>query len=273
MTDPRPMIVTHSDWAEYAAPSVTRSRWSVVVAAAGRGTRLGFDLPKILYPIAGRTILEWLTRLLLPNCETMVFVLSPEGRRHVEPELKRLAPGRFQVAIQDVPSGMGDATAIGADCVETPDTAVIWGDQVAIRGSSIESIFRLHEGPVMPDLTIPTVLRSAPYIHFERDPKQRICRLLQFREGDSMPPSGESDAGLFCFRSDVLRHLLKEMRHQAEAIGAKTGEFNLLPLIPLASARGYRILSPRLLEEDETIGINSPADAERIEPYLWRING
>ena len=45
-----------------AAPH-NRETWSAVVAAAGRGTRLGFDKPKILFPVAGITILERLIRL------------------------------------------------------------------------------------------------------------------------------------------------------------------------------------------------------------------
>ena len=50
-----------------------------IILAAGRGSRLGFDHPKILFPIAGRTILEWLVDLLKPLCGQFVFVLSPQG--------------------------------------------------------------------------------------------------------------------------------------------------------------------------------------------------
>ena len=34
--------------------------WTAIVPAAGRGSRLGFDQPKILFPVAGRPILDWL---------------------------------------------------------------------------------------------------------------------------------------------------------------------------------------------------------------------
>jgi len=247
------------------------SQWSVIVAAAGRGSRLGFHQPKILFPVAGRMVLEWLLDLLLPYCATGVFVLSPDGRKDVEPALNRLAPGRYRIAIQESPTGMGDAIAIGAAEVSTGNTAVIWGDQVAIRPASMETILRLHQGLLAPDLTVPTVFRPAPYIHFGREESGRISKLLQAREGDPMPAQGESDTGFFCFRTPVLRHLLAEMRRDRSAYGSQTGEFNLLPIIPFAAAAGFYVLTPRTMEIEETIGINCADDACRVEPFLRSI--
>ena len=272
MTTSPPLIVDRTDWVQHAAGRVDRGQWSAVIAAAGKGSRLGFDRPKILFPVAGRMILEWLLDLLLPSCQTVVLVLSPEGLPSIQPELERLAPGRCRVAIQPAPSGMGDAVDIGAGFVDTPHTAVLWGDQVALRPASVDAVLRLHQGPLAPDVTIPTVLRPEPYIHFERDEAGRIHRLLQAREGDAMPPAGESDTGFFCFRTTALRSLLGDLRnHPAShggARGSATGEFNLLPVIPHAVRSGYRVLTPRVMDLEETVGINSPSDARRVEPFL-----
>jgi bifunctional N-acetylglucosamine-1-phosphate-uridyltransferase/glucosamine-1-phosphate-acetyltransferase GlmU-like protein len=223
--------------------------------------------------VAGRPILEWLLDFLLPSCQTVVFVLSPDGREEVEPELERLAPGRYRVAIQPVPTGMGDAVEIGAAQAATRHTVVLWGDQVALRRASVEAVLRLHQGPLEPDLTIPTVFRQSPYIHFERDGSGRIARLLQAREGDTMPEFGESDTGLFCFRTDVLRRLLAESRGSAAATGASTAEFNLLPIIPFAAQTAHYVLAARLMEMEETVGINSAADAGRVEEFLRSAHG
>lgn len=265
-----PYIIERDQWPRYAAPAVDPAQWSAVIAAAGRGSRLGFNLPKILFPVADRTILDWLLDLLLPCCQTAVFVLSPDGCKDVEPELERRAPGRYRIAIQEVPTGMGDAIAIGAQFVETKNTAVIWGDQVAVRPQSIDAVLRIHQGPLEPAMTVPTVLRANPYTHFERDADGRITRLLQVREGDKLPAQGESDSGFFCFRTEILRKLLDEMRGDPIATGAVTGEFNMVPIFPFAAARGLRVVSPRVMDIEETVGINSPADAARIEPYLRR---
>jgi bifunctional UDP-N-acetylglucosamine pyrophosphorylase/glucosamine-1-phosphate N-acetyltransferase len=268
MTSATPSVVTRDTWREYAAPRVVPAQWNAVIAAAGRGSRLGFHLPKILFPVAGRPILDWLLDLLLPHCATVVFVLSPDGVKDVEPHLERQAPGRFRIAIQPAPEGMGDAVQIGMGAVDSPYAAVVWGDQVAIRPQSIGAILRLHQGPLEPAITLPTVMRPNPYIHFERDEQGRISRLLQAREGDAMPAMGESDAGFFCFRADTLRTLLSAMRADENGMGARTREFNLLPVFPFAVSSGLRVLTPQLMEIEETVGVNSADDALRIEPYL-----
>jgi bifunctional UDP-N-acetylglucosamine pyrophosphorylase/glucosamine-1-phosphate N-acetyltransferase len=268
MTSAWPISIDAGNWRSFAAPAVRPELWTAVVAAAGKGTRLNFDRPKILYPVAGRMILEWLLDLLLPCCETLVLVLSPAGRREIEPELERLAPGRFRIVVQQDPTGMGDAVEIGAGAVMTPHCALLWGDQVAVRPSSVDAVLRLHQGPLAPDATIPVVLRRDPYIHFTRDAAGNVSGVLQKREGDTMPAEGESDTGFFCFRTAELRRLLRDLRPMPQARGRATGEFNLLPVIPLAAQTSRRVLTPHLLAVEETVGINSAEDAMLVEPFL-----
>jgi bifunctional N-acetylglucosamine-1-phosphate-uridyltransferase/glucosamine-1-phosphate-acetyltransferase GlmU-like protein len=198
----------------------------------------------------------------------MVFVLSPEGRATVGEELRRRIPARYEIAVQEVPTGMGDAVELGLDSVSTRHVVVVWGDQVALRQSSVDACLRLHAGPLEADVTCPTVFRENPYIHFDRDSTGRICALRQAREGDSMPEHGESDTGFFCFRTEALRRLLKQHRENPEQAGALTREFNLLPVIPLAANLDLSVLTPRIMRLEETVGVNSTRDAAIVEAFL-----
>jgi len=263
------------DWTnleQFAAPAVLPAEWTFVIPAAGRASRLGFDKPKILYPVAGRTILEWLLDFAAPNCARVVIVLSPGGRELVEPELERLIPGRFETVIQAVPLGMGDAVRVALPAVRTPLVALVWGDQVALRRASVDACLRLHAGPLQPAVTCPTVVRERPYIHFDRDDAGRISGLRQAREGDLMPDPGESDTGLFCFQTAHLRALLAASLADPGEQGRTTGEFNLLPVIPLAARQGLTVLTPHLMTLEETVGINSAADARVVESYLQTLH-
>ncbi len=62
-----------ADLSELAAQPrpVDPACWTAVIPAAGRGTRLGFSRPKILYPLGGRAILDWLLDFLVPNCASL----------------------------------------------------------------------------------------------------------------------------------------------------------------------------------------------------------
>jgi bifunctional UDP-N-acetylglucosamine pyrophosphorylase / glucosamine-1-phosphate N-acetyltransferase len=257
-----PPILTRDQAAPFLAPAIDPALWTALIPAAGRGTRLDWHLPKILYPVAGRPILAWLLDLLAPRCSGFVFVIAPGSAiESVEPELNRLIPGRFRIAIQHEPLGMADAIACGLPAVGTPNTLIVWGDQVALQPASLDLSIRLHQGPAAPAATLPTLIRANPYIHFERDHSGRILRVLQAREGDAMPESGESDSGLFLFRTDVLRDSLATLIASPDARGRQTHELNFLPIFPMLD----NIVSARIMTEEESIGVNSRADAEHLE--------
>jgi len=256
---------------EQSAP-IHRPEWTAIIPAAGKGSRLGFHRPKILFPVAGRMILEWMLDFLEPCYAHLVFVLSPDGHTEVVGELNKLIPGRFTVVIQEVPTGMGDAVQLALPEVKTPHVTVVWGDQVALQRSSVEACQRLHQGPLQADLTCPTVWRAKPYIHFDRDETGKLVGLRQAREGDAMPENGESDTGFFCFNSDRLRELLQQMRTSRSSMGTSTGEFNLLPVIPVAAQQGV-VLTPHIMRLEETQGINSSEDAGVVAEFLRRAHG
>lgn len=232
-------------------------RWTGLIPAAGRGTRLGYDLPKILYPILGRPMLEHLVSLL-GVCGEFVVVASPEGR---EP-IAEVLGGRGRVAVQREPLGMADAIAAGLATVTSQSVLIVWGDQVALRPETVAEGVRLHEAHGNA-ITVPTVRRRQPYIHFEG------ARVLQAREGDAMPAEGESDAGLFLVETAALRAVLAEPGMAEFARGAKTGEFNFLPLIPRMAAYGPVELAP-IVTEMESVGINTREEASRVEEWLKR---
>ena len=260
MTPPR--VFTRENAAGFLDSAVDPALRTALIPAAGRGSRLGFDHPKILFPIAGRTILEWLVDLLNPVCGRFVFVLSPQGLAPVE----KLLPDRCAVALQPEPLGMADAIRCGLAQVESTHTLIVWGDQVAIKPASLEFLLRLHQGPAHPFATCPTLWRDHPYIHFERTESGRVSRILQAREGDQMPQRGESDSGVFLFRTETLRQLLPRLLNSPECIGAKTHELNFLPIFPLLDAE--QLITAPIMTEAESVGVNSPADASYVERQL-----
>lgn len=258
------MILDRSNADGFLDAAVNASLWTAVIPAAGRGTRLGFDQPKILFPIAGKTIFEWLVDLLGPLCNRFVLVLSPSGRQPVEQLASEILPGRFRIALQPEPRGMADAVRCGLEAVETPNTVIVWGDQVALRPESLEFAMRVHQGPAHAAATCPTLWRDRPYIHFERDATGRIVRALQAREGDSLPQHGESDSGVFLFRTSALRKALPRLLAAKECLGNQTGELNFLPIFPMIE----NLITLPIMTEAESVGVNSAADAEYLARQL-----
>ena len=81
-----------------------------------------------------------------------------------------------------------------------------------------------------------------------------------------MPASGESDAGVFDLSAASYLEWLPEYA-KAPAIGARTGERNFVPFVAWVADRGAVVTVPCSLPE-EAVGINTPAELQRIEAHL-----
>ena len=250
-----------------AAQPVDRRRFCAVVPAAGAGSRLGSDEPKVLYPLLGRPIAMWLIDALDAVCDTLVFVLSPSGAPLVEPVLRERLGDRLRVVVQHTPTGMGDAVLLAEEAAEADHTIVVWGDQATLSQRTLRAVASRHESAGAA-LTLPIVRKADPYIHFVRDESGAIVGVQQKREGEITVDVGDNDCGLFFFRTDALFGDLRRARAAREGMGATTTEFNLVQLIPNWDRPPFSIETVLLADPDETLGVNTPQDAAAVEAIL-----
>lgn len=249
-------------------PSGVKQQWTAIIPAAGRGSRLGYHLPKILYPVLGRPILDWIVALLRPFCDDMVFIVSPGHKNAIEGDLRRLIPDHYNLLVQPQATGMAEAVALTESTIDTPNCLVMWGDQVAVRPSTLAACQRLFHTSPQTRLTLPTVHKRNPYIHFLRDSHERIIDVWQAREEDAALEMGENDCGVFLFDAKTLFSVLKQARNDRSFYGKKTHEFNLLSTIPLFDDFSGHLLTLKLTDETEALGINTPAEAKQVEAVL-----
>ena len=243
----------------------------LIIPAAGLGTRLGSPLPKVLVPVAGVPMLDRLLDLYGDVVDRVVVVVNPAAalavRRHLQQRADALPTDCVE---QESPTGMLDAILLGLPAVVrlAPSSIwVTWCDQVGVHRKTIERLAeRTSAGSAA--LVMPTVISSHPYIHLERDDTGRIVRVLHRREGDLMPPIGESDMGLFALSAQAFQVWLPQYAGQVET-GHATGERNFLPFISWVNSRAEVETFP---SEDpmEAIGVNTPEELERVERYLTR---
>ncbi len=243
-------------------------QWTAIIPAAGRGSRLGYDKPKIMYPVAGRPILDWLIDLLEPRCSKLIFVLSPSGAPEIEPLLKKRLAGRYEIAIQEEPKGMADAIYKAVPQIATPYTLIIWGDQVAIRPTTLLSVMKAQQFNPRTRMTLPIVERDNPYVHYATDKEGRFTHVLERREGAAMPDVGQSDCGLFAFNTKQLQMIFDLEIKQGITYSQGTKEWNFLPMLPKFDEGNESIIGIRLDSLEETIGVNDKNDVAQLEAYL-----
>lgn len=242
----------------------------LIVPAAGRGSRLGGTAPKALALVSGKPMIQHVLERHRGRVAVAVPVVRPGMEAAIE-AVAREAGVEVRPVVQDRPSGMLDAILLAAGEVRAAGPACVWitwCDQVAIRPETLETLEQACTGADEITLAFPTSVGSDPYIHFERDAGGRITALRQRREGDPMPPVGESDAGLFALSRRTYLDLLPAFGASFRERAA-TGERNFLPFIPwLAARHPGAVRTYPCLDAIEALGVNTPGDLARVEAYL-----
>ena len=237
--------------------------WAVI-PAAGLGSRLGLDRPKILAPVdeeRGETIWSILEAKLKPLTGRIQVVLSPSGA-------KWFHGVDADIAIQDVPLGMGDAVFRGASSWAADRILVVWGDQVNLSSETFGRTLRVHAGSKRPAFVLPRVWNQSPYVQYDFNERGDVTGVRQTREGDLTDSAGWSDVGLFCLSTEGLEPLWREYLATA-ARGSATGEINFLPFLPFLSGRGWTTATWDVTDPDEARGVNTPSDLE-FARERWR---
>jgi bifunctional UDP-N-acetylglucosamine pyrophosphorylase / glucosamine-1-phosphate N-acetyltransferase len=240
----------------------------LIVPAAGRGSRLGSELPKLLVPVNGRAMVDYLFDLYRGVVFRFILVVSPAG---LEP-VKRHCAGRkesIDLLVQPEPTGMLDAILVPHEtihAIKVDEVWVTWCDQIAVQPGTVARLATAMNEMPRPSLVFPTVESDGPYIHFPRDSDGRITGVLHRREGDAMPERGEGDIGLFAMSAQAYLDDLPEYAARA-ALGAQTGERNYLPFIPWLARRDL-VKTVAASSAIEAIGINTPEELDRIAQHL-----
>lgn len=234
-----------------------------MIPAAGRGSRLGLDVPKILAPLTDTlTVWDVLRAALEPHVDHLHVILSPAALPLFESHLNQRSGGssRITCSIQCAPTGMGDAVFSGlAWWQRFDDILVIWGDQVLVSPQTLKKTISLHRRATPPSLTLPMCRLDQPYVDYVLDERGLITRVLQAREGETCRQQGMTDVGTFLLSTAGLATRWHEYGETGR--GARTGEVNFLPFLAyLSSGCSWNTQHFEIIDARETRGINTPED-------------
>ena len=229
-------------------------RVCALIPAAGRGSRLGTDTPKILAALTAQdTIWSILQAKLAPLVDHIHLVLSPDGAAAFPP-----LPPKVSSSIQPQPLGMGDAI-FGARAVWSAFDAVliVWGDQVFVSDGTLRRALKALSQPVR-HAVLPVTRMEQPYVEYLFE-GTRLLNVLQSREGDRTTPGGFSDVGTFLLGTAGLAEIWDDYLATGPR-GSATGEINFLPFLPFLSTQGWTITPLDVADATEARGINTPED-------------
>lgn len=256
---------------------------SVIVMAAGQGTRMRSGRPKPLHRICGRSMVMHVIHALDRLRPDHIVIVVGHGAEQVTERVQNEAPGWANVVFVEQADqlGTGDAAATGMSAIAGDDyddstIVVIPGDAPLLRPETLDELVAVHRAnDNAATLIVSTMDDPTGYGRIIRGRDERVMRIVEQR--DASPEELDikvANAGMYAFRRDLLGPALRNLRDDNAS-----GEFYLTDVIGQLAAMGHRIGCLDVPAE-ETQGVNDRWQLALAERELrartnrrWLLNG
>ena len=229
---------------------------TVIVLAAGGGTRMKSRTPKVLHPIAGRSMIgHVLTAVRVLEPARVVAVVGHQ-REQVGSHLQELMP-EVVLAVQESQDGTAHAVriaweALGAD-QRTGTVLVAYGDTPLLEGESLQQFLNAHvsRGDAMSILS-GKVTNPFGYGRVVRDDDGKVAAIVEEKEATPEQAAvDEINSGILAFDAGFLDSALPRIGND----NAK-GEYYLTDTVALARDDGLSVGAFPLDDVRQTEGAN-----------------
>lgn len=242
---------------------MSKKKTAAIVLAAGLGTRMKSDLPKVMHPVGGRPMVNHLLATLDKiDVEQTVIVVGPDM-----PQLEAAVAPRA-TAVQHDRAGTGDAVKVGVEALGEfkGDVLILYGDTPLISEQTLNALLEARageDGKVPPSVVVLGFEPMDPGSYGRLVVDEEDGELLAIVEANDASPEereiGLCNSGVMCFDGALLPLFLARLSND----NAK-GEYYLTDCVGFAREDGF---SCAYVEgfEDELIGVNSRVDLAQVE--------
>jgi bifunctional UDP-N-acetylglucosamine pyrophosphorylase / glucosamine-1-phosphate N-acetyltransferase len=245
---------------------VTMSRpAAVIVLAAGAGSRMKSEVPKVLHPICGASMLVHVLAAARELRPAELVVVVGHQRRQVAGHLAEHAPGA-RLVVQHQQGGTGHAVRTVTEAVDLGQGTVLitYGDTPLLRGQTLARLAGEHAAQRAAVTALTTRMADpAGYGRILRDDHGAFLEIVE--EVDATPRQREIkeiNSGVYAFDAALLADAVKRL-----PTGNAKGEEYLTDAIAVLRAEGHPVAAVLLPDGDEVRGVNDRvqlAQARRI---------
>jgi bifunctional UDP-N-acetylglucosamine pyrophosphorylase / glucosamine-1-phosphate N-acetyltransferase len=248
---------------------------AVVILAAGKGTRMGGNTPKVLSQSIENTLLTHVLGTTMSLNPERVVVVTGFGRELVEAEIAKFKfdaglPGHLiSTAHQEEQLGTGHAVKIACSNLAdfTGTVLILYGDVPLITEASLSGLLSDHQKS---NATLSLLTVKGPHLkghgRIIRNQDGSIQKIVEYK--DCSPSElfiDETNPGIYAVDSAFLQPAVNDLKNENAQ-----KEYYLPDIIERAVTEGQTVsLSPRF-DAAEFLGVNTPADLASVNSELYR---
>lgn len=244
----------------------------IVILAAGKGTRMGMDIPKPLVEVSGQPMVHHLIENVQESGldDQPVLVIAPDG---VEVFGDTCADKSCQFVIQEEQLGTGDAVRAAKDIAREADSIIVlYGDHPFISADVLLQLNELHQASsgVISMLTAKLPNFKGDFVNFEkwgrvlRNEQGSVEAIREYKDAtEEEREVSEVNPGIYMFDAEWLWEHLDDLSNNNASC-----EYYLTELVEIAMDEGHEIATAIAENPFEVMGVNTPEELECAERLM-----
>ena len=238
------------------------SGMKAVILAAGKGTRMKSELPKVLHTVKGRTMVEYVIDAAKGAGADSVCVIVGYKGEMVRESLKNAS---VSYAEQTEQLGTGHAVKCAADFIGTDgDTLILCGDTPLITSDTLKKLYERHAANGN-SVTVLSAIFEDPfgYGRIIKDAEGSFRAIVEQKDcTEDEAKVQEVNSGMYLFNSEMLSKALGMLTNDNAQ-----GEYYLTDTIEIIKNLGGKVEAMPVEDKNEIMGVNTVdqlAEAESL---------
>jgi bifunctional UDP-N-acetylglucosamine pyrophosphorylase/glucosamine-1-phosphate N-acetyltransferase len=241
-------------------------RTIAVILAAGKGTRMKSELPKVLHPILGKPMVSYvIDACRKAKVDNILLVIG-----HKADLVKETLGSDYQYVEQKEQLGTGHALMTAAETLTSikGNVLVLAGDTPFLTGKILHQLIVRHqETKAAVSLMTTNINPPPPYGRILRDQNGRVLRIVEDRDATSAEKKiTEVNTSHYCFRSEKVFPMLSNLSTENDQ-----GEYYLTDIIHLLSQKNEIIETLSVKDPSILIGINNRYELSKTSMAMNKV--
>ncbi|NVK43218.1 MAG: bifunctional UDP-N-acetylglucosamine diphosphorylase/glucosamine-1-phosphate N-acetyltransferase GlmU [Oceanospirillaceae bacterium] len=235
----------------------------VIILAAGQGSRMKSDKPKVLHPIGGKPMVQHVIDSARGLESARLHLVIGHGADQVRAALGGQV---LNFAVQAEQLGTGHAVAQAMDAVDRNGISlVLYGDVPLTRTETLQQLLRIAQQGHLGLLTV-ELADPAGYGRIIRDDLGAVVAIVEHKDATvTQRAVREVNTGILALPSRLLADWLPQL-----SSNNVQGEYYLTDVIAMAAAEGVRIEAIQPEHEQEVQGVNNRQQQSELERWYQR---
>ncbi len=233
-----------------------------LILAAGKGTRMKSELPKVIHEVNGIPMISKIIKVLeVLKPEENILILG-----HKKEEVLKVVGEDADYVVQTEQLGTGHAVLQAKDKLKDydGDVMILCGDTPLLREETLKELYKFHKDTDSVT-TILTSIYDNPF-GYGRIVKENglVKAIVEEKEADAeIKKIKEVNAGVYCFKGRELFEALSKITNNNEK-----GEYYLTDIIGIQVGEGKQVQSYVLSDNIEILGVNSKVELAQASKVL-----